>query len=247
MVRPPVIVIDVGNPDIPERPLIGPVSVGRQLVFVIVELGRKVLFGDILVVQRIPVLVPAVKVIAAVREPSLRPQMPVGSHQAFPAGDELGTGLAGGFNRPFQDHQLGLAVLSDIEPEEAILQNIEGSVGSVNFEGFFLLKEIDPEIDAPGQEMKPRPVIPAAGQVGEFHFAAPVQPEIVFSAETDFRPAVAGGQLVALDQGEVDHAFLRTEVGRTHDHDAALDITQTCVAVPVIFFALGGQHEWPAE
>jgi hypothetical protein len=65
--------------------------------------------------------------------------MPIGSHQALPAGDELGTGLASGFNRPFQDRKLGLAVLFDIEPEEAFLQNIEGSVRGVNFEGFFLL------------------------------------------------------------------------------------------------------------
>jgi hypothetical protein len=96
--------------------------------------------------------------------------------------------------------------------------------------------------------MKPRPVIPAAGQVGEFYFGSAVQTEVIFLAETDFRPAVAGGQLVALDQGEVDHAFLRPEVGCPHDDHAALDITQTCVAVAVIFFViLSGQHEWPTE
>ena len=80
MVRPPVIVIDMGNPDISERPLVGPVAVGSQLVFVVVELRRKVPFRHILIVQRVPVIVPAVEVIAAVRNRPLRAQMPVGSH-----------------------------------------------------------------------------------------------------------------------------------------------------------------------
>ena len=80
MVQPPVIVIDAGNPDISERPLVSPGAVGSQLVFVVVELRRKVALRQILIVERVPVIVPAVKVIAAISPRPLRAQMPVGSH-----------------------------------------------------------------------------------------------------------------------------------------------------------------------
>jgi hypothetical protein len=125
MIRPPIIVIDVRHPDISERPLISPVAVGSQLVFIVIELRRKIPFGDVLIVQRIPVFIPTIKVIAAVGNHSLGSQMPVGGNQIFPARDELGSCFAGGFRRPLQDRQFGLPVFSDVEPEEALFQDIE--------------------------------------------------------------------------------------------------------------------------
>jgi hypothetical protein len=68
IIGPPILVIHVGDPDVAVRPLIGPIAVGGELVFIIGKLRGQVALGDILILQRIPVFIPVVKIIAIVGE-----------------------------------------------------------------------------------------------------------------------------------------------------------------------------------
>jgi hypothetical protein len=68
IVRPPIRIIDRWNPDISVGSLIDPIAVGSELVFVVLELGRQIVFRDILILEGIPVRIPAVKIVSIVRE-----------------------------------------------------------------------------------------------------------------------------------------------------------------------------------
>jgi hypothetical protein len=64
IIGPPILIIHAGDPDVAVRPFIGPIAVGGELIFIIGQLRGQVAFGDILILQRIPVFVPIVKIIA---------------------------------------------------------------------------------------------------------------------------------------------------------------------------------------
>jgi hypothetical protein len=68
VIRPPIRIIDRGNPDISIRPFIGPVAIRGELVFVVLKLGGQIALRDILILERIPVFIPVVKVIAIIRK-----------------------------------------------------------------------------------------------------------------------------------------------------------------------------------
>jgi hypothetical protein len=68
IIRPPIRIIDRGDPDISIRPFIDPIAVGGEFIFVVLELGRQIAFRNILILERIPVFIPVVKVIAMRRK-----------------------------------------------------------------------------------------------------------------------------------------------------------------------------------
>lgn len=121
IVRPPIRISDIRNPDITVRSLIGPVTVRVELIFVFLELCRKIALGDILTLERIPVFVPISKIIAAGGQRPAGAEMPVGSHETLPLSDNLRSSLASGFSRPFDHHELSPAVFMDIHPVESFL------------------------------------------------------------------------------------------------------------------------------
>jgi hypothetical protein len=68
IIGPPILVIHAGDPDVAVRPFIGPIAVGGELIFIVGQLRGQVALGDILILQRIPVFIPVVKIIAIVGE-----------------------------------------------------------------------------------------------------------------------------------------------------------------------------------
>jgi hypothetical protein len=67
IVGPPILIINDRNPDISVRPFINPVAVIGELGFIVLKLRRQIAFRDILILQRIAVLVPVVKIILIIR------------------------------------------------------------------------------------------------------------------------------------------------------------------------------------
>lgn len=69
VVRPPIrIGMNVRHPDIAIGPLIGPIAVVCQLVFIIIKLGWQIPLGDIAALDAIPVFVPVIKIVTSVGE-----------------------------------------------------------------------------------------------------------------------------------------------------------------------------------
>jgi hypothetical protein len=116
IIRPPIRIMDRGDPNISIRPFIDPIAVGGELVFVVLELGRQITFRDILILERIPVLIPIVKIIPIIRERRLRTQTPVTSKNPGPTAYELRASLAGRFDGAFKNCELALPASPHIEP-----------------------------------------------------------------------------------------------------------------------------------
>ncbi len=169
----------------------------------------------------------------------MRAELSVGGQEHLPASDELGTALPGRLDRAFEDGELGFTIASGVEPEEAFFQDIERGPRGVNFESLFLLDEADAQIDVAAQEMDPDTIVTAPGQVGKFYERIVIDPEIVLSAKAHLRPPILGFDLIALDDGQVDHARFRPEVAGPLDDDVSLDVGQPDKAPAVIILVLG--------
>ena len=113
----------------------------------------------------------------------------------------------------------------------------------MELESLLFFKKVETKVDAPLEEMKPDPFITLPGHVGEFHQGSAVKSKEVFPAEAELGPAVPGLQLIALDQGQVNHPFFRPEVPGSLDDDMALDVSQTGETVAVVAVLLGESEE----
>jgi hypothetical protein len=113
----------------------------------------------------------------------------------------------------------------------------------VELEGLLLLEEVETKVNGPLEEMEPDAVVTLPGHVGEFHQGSPVKSKEVFPAEAELDPAVPGLQLIALDQGQVDHPFFGSETPGSLDNDVSLDVGQTGEAVAGVAVFLGEGEE----
>ncbi len=243
VVRAPIIDMDLGNPDITVGSLVNPVAVLGELVFIVFEFRRKIPFRNIPAVEAVPVGVPEVKIIPPVSQGHTGTQDSAGGDESLPAGDEQGAALTGGFHGAFNNGQFGLAARLHIETEKPRLQGIKRGIRSVKLETFLFAEEIEAKEDGPFEEMDPDAVVTLPGHVGKFNQSPAVEAEKILPAETELGAAIAGLQLIALDQGQVDHPFFRSEILGSLDDDMALDISQAGETVAVISFLLGEGKE----
>jgi hypothetical protein len=170
-------------------------------------------------------------------------QLPVGRDDPFPAADEQGAALSGCFHRAFEDGQFGFGASPHIESVKSLFQGVERSVGSVELERLLLFEEVEAKVDRPFEEMEPDTVITLPGHVGEFHQGPAIKTEEVFPAEAELGAAVPGLQLIALDQGQVDHPFFRSKIPGSLDDNVALDVGQAGEAIAVVAVFLGKGEE----
>lgn len=110
--------------------------------------------------QRIPVLIPIVKIIPAVRERGLRTQMSVRGQEPRPAAHESRPILARCFYRTLEDRELALAASSHIKPVKPFLQDIERRIRGVHLKVLLFLQVADSEINISGKQVQSDPVIP---------------------------------------------------------------------------------------
>jgi len=109
----------------------------------------------------------------------------------------------------------------------------------MDLDRLFLIQAVDTQIYPSGQNVEPGPVVAAPGKVGKLNLGLPVEPEKVLPAEIDFRPPLAGADLVALDERQVDGRFLGPEVAGSGDGHVTLDIGHAGEARAIIILALG--------
>jgi hypothetical protein len=170
IIGPPIrIIIHGGHPNVPVRPLVGPVAIGGELIFVVLELGGQIALRDILILQRIPAFIPIVKIIPTVRERGLRTQMPVRGQEPRPAAYKFRAFLACCFHRTFKDCKLAPGLSHYIKPVKPFLQDIKRCIRSVHLKVFLFLQVAYSEINISGEEVHFDPVIPLPWQVGEFN------------------------------------------------------------------------------
>jgi hypothetical protein len=146
--------------------------------------------------------------------------------------------LAGGLEAALGNEDLRLAVQGDVEPVEALVQDVRGDVGRMDLDGFLAGERADPQVGAAFKDVDLDPVISLRGKDGEFHLAVIVEAQVVPAAEMDFDLAGPCCQLVPLDQSHVHLALLGPEVRCPLDEDFAVDEGQPGEARGVI--AVGG-------
>jgi len=113
----------------------------------------------------------------------------------------------------------------------------------VDLYAFIQTQIVHPQIDAPFQQMDDDQVIAFPGKPQQIDLRIPVDPQIVFVAEVDLRPAVTGTKLVSLDQRKIDLALFKTQVSGSLDINIPIDVIQAGVAVSVVAFIFVGTHK----
>jgi hypothetical protein len=82
--------------------------------------------------------------------------------------------------------------------------------------------------------MQLHPVFILIRKSDDIQLGITVDPEIIPIPEMQFRPAIAGSKLITLNQPQINHAFLITEVIRPLNIYITLNITHAGVVVIII-------------
>jgi hypothetical protein len=232
IVRPPIDVIDIGDPDISVGLFIGPAAVIAQFFLIFGDAGRQVSGGAPPGEEIVPGFVPLIEAVGpGVEAFRVGEELSAGGGELFHGPDQDGTLFAGRFGGPFVDEDSGPVVGVNLETVEAFLENVEGGVRRVDLDSLLFSEGTDAQIGAAIQEMDLDPAVGFAGKDGEFHLSEGVDPEVVPPAELNLGLSVHGQELVANDQGKVHLGLFGPEVGSPLDGNLALDIAQAREAV----------------
>ncbi len=144
--------VDLGNPDITVGRFISPAPVIGQLVFVLMELLRKVSSARRPMAETISRDVPLGEVVvdSTPKAGRLREETAVRDSHFLLSPDEQRTLFPGRFGFALEDKELGLFVFADSETVKSILQDVERAVWSVDFKISRFTEEVYPQVNIPG-------------------------------------------------------------------------------------------------
>ncbi len=135
---------DIRHPDIPVGSFIHPASVIRQLIFIFIELRRKIRLACRTKMEFIPLFVPFGKAVAQTAEEifRIRGEIAVGDNQLLFAFHQKRALFSRRFDGSSIDKDLGLPVLSDIKAVEPFFCDIERSIRSMDFKPHFFVSVV---------------------------------------------------------------------------------------------------------
>jgi hypothetical protein len=162
--------------------------------------------------------------------------------------DEDRAFFAGRLGLAAEDAELGLLVASVVHPIKPFIEDVKRGVGGMDLDILLPVEAADAEKQAPGEEVELRRVIFLSGQADHVDLGVPVEAKEIAPAELDFGPAVAGPDLVSLDDDQVDFTLFEAEVLGPLDVHVALDVAQARVAAVVVSLGLaenesGDRHD----
>jgi hypothetical protein len=241
-IGPPVDVDRVRGPDVSVRLFIDPVAAPVEFLLVVVEIGREVPGIAPLGEKVVPGSVPLVEFVGTHQEPVRLPgEAAVDRGDLFLRPDEEGSFLSGRFGGSLEDEKLGFLPRPDVDPVEPHVEEIKRGVGSVNFDAFFDLEPVHPEVNASLEDMKLDPVVTFSGQQGEFDLGILADTEKVPVAEMNLGLADLRPDLVSLDQSQVDLSLFIAEVRGSLDENIATDVIQAGETRGVVAFGILGR------
>jgi hypothetical protein len=232
--------LDIGHPDVAKRLFAHPPAVVVELVFVLGNGGGQVGGRRPSVEEPVARLVPAVEPIHRGPEGlGVGSDLPVRGDEPFIRPDDHGATLAGRLGRALVDKDLGRVALADVEAIKPLFEDVERSVGGVDFDALLPFEGRHPEVGLAGPEMDLDVVVAQLGEGRELGLARNAEPEEVPPPELDLCLAVRGHELIALRNGEIDLGRLRPELRSPLDGDFALDEGQPGVTLLISLARLG--------
>jgi hypothetical protein len=220
--------------------LVCPTAVLVEFLLVFLEVRRQVACRAPLGQKGIPGFIPAVEVVGpGTKIAGIADQAAVRGGQRLLGSDDLGPLFAGGLEAALENEDLGPVVQADVEPVEALIEDIVGRVGGMDLDGLIACECPDAQEGAPFEDVDFDPSIALGRKDGELDLAVVVEPEVVPLAELDFDLTGPGPELVALNKHQVDLTPLGPEVRRPLHEDFAIDIIQSGEARGVVPFGRG--------
>jgi len=248
VIRTPVHVRNRRHPDVTVRVFVGPTPVVVELGLVVGVFGRQIGPAHPASVEVVAGAVPGSEVVVPGPEGHRRSREPaVRGDDHLALLDEDRAVLGGRFGLAAIDHELGLHIADDVDAVEPFVEDIERGVRRVDLEILLPVEGSDPDEDLPGEEMELGGLGIAAREGDEFDERLGVEAEVVSSSKLDLDPAVAGPDLVALDEDKVQLALLVAEVLGALNVNVALDVAEPDVAPVVIAFRLTKGQDGKAD
>jgi hypothetical protein len=127
-----------GSPDIAVRRDVDPIAVGSQFILKIFQFFGEVTLGQVSSDLGIPLSAPSVEAVLSHSHESSRTgsETGVGDLESLFVFDQNRACFSSRFDQPCKNEYLGLAVLSDIDPVESCIQDINGDIGRVDLDIF---------------------------------------------------------------------------------------------------------------
>jgi hypothetical protein len=215
-----------------------------ELLFVLLHFGGEVLPVAACGELGVPAVVPIVESVAAgLPVGGISEEPAVGGRHGLLGMDEDGAVFGRGFQAALTDEDLGLALEPDIEPVEALFEDVERRIGGMDLDALVEGELGHPEISAAFREVDLDTLLPFRGENGEFDLGVIAEAEVIPPAEMDLGLAAFGPELVPLDQGKVDLALFVAQVRCPLDEHRAADIGQAGKTVGVESLVLGHEAE----
>jgi hypothetical protein len=200
--------IDVRDPHITVRALIGPAAAVGELSFIGAQFFGKVAAPHRPGQKSVPAAVPVGKGILVPGRHPRRPEdkPPLGSDHTLQGMHHLGRVLSRRFHGTLDDPQLRLSALSCADAIQPCLQDIERGVLGMQLETLGLNQIGDAQKYLSALEMQLHEIQVPGGQLDDIHLRVPVHPQVVLFPEMDREPPFPGAQHVAADHGQIHGA-----------------------------------------
>lgn len=201
IIRPPLMMDHIRNPDIPVSPLVNPTAIVGQFILVLVQLRGKIVATHRAGMEVISIFIPLRKTVirTAIEVNWIRREIPVGNKQLLFTLHKKGTFFSRGLNRTFINQKFCLPVFSDVKPVEPCLHYVKRCIRSMDFKAHIFVQVTHPQKYTSGHQMEFGCIISAFGEFDEIELSVTVYTEIVFSAKMYFCPAFPCPHLVSFD------------------------------------------------